>query len=115
MRQLDKIRLATAEEIKSIEDKADLTNKSTVLAMGNSLGVIRVCTEIDPVFFGEGTTDVRKYWFISSMENMLRGQGMFQEYYFNVPISDEKYNEIVQNFGATPTSREPEIRYKIVL
>lgn len=110
----DRIRLATPEEIATIEKEADLTPRSTVWAYGKSLAVTRMAPEIDPVIWGDGTPDIRKAWFIWGLENMLRGSGM-TEYYANVPVADEKFNHIVENFGAARTSKEPEYRYKKTL
>lgn len=111
--KLDKIRLATPEEIESIKDKADLTPTSRVLAMGEQLAVWRIANELDPVFYN-GASDAKKYWFIWGLENILRGAGA-TEFYFNVSNMDHDYRKIVEHFGAEPTNVEPEIRYKKVL
>lgn len=111
---MDKIRLASPEEMATIEKISDLTPRSTVWAFGKSLAVIRLTTEIDPVVWGDGTPDIRKAWFIWGLENMLRGNGM-SEYYFNVHTKDEKFQKIAEGFGATKTSTEPEFRYKKIL
>jgi len=108
--KLPKIRLATPEEIVSIEKTSDLTPRSQVWECGGILGVTRLAAEIDPVYYG-AATDTRKYFFIWGLENILRGNGL-TEYYFNVPVSDKKYLEIVEHFGAVKTSREPEFRFK---
>jgi hypothetical protein len=110
----DRIRLATPEEIETIEKQADLTPRSTVWAYGKSLAVTRLAPEIDPVFWGDGTPDIRKAWFIWGLENMLRGNGM-SEFYFNVRVSDEKFIKIAEGFGAEKTSVEPEYRFKKTL
>jgi len=81
--------------------------------MGEQTAVWRICNEIDPVYFN-GVSTTKKYWFIWGLENILRGNGA-TEYYFNVPASDKDYRQIVEHFGAVPTSEEPEIRYKKVL
>lgn len=110
---LEKIRLATPEEVEAIAKEADLTPMSKVLAMGDMRAVWRVAHELDPVFYGDAP-DARKYKFIWGIENIMKGSGC-TEFYFNVPVSDEKYNKIVEHFGAQRTSKEPEYRYKVVL
>lgn len=86
---------------------------SRVLAMGDMRAVWRTTNELDPVHFN-GASVPRMYYFIWGLENLLRGAGA-SEYYFNVPVTDEKYHGIVEHFGAVRTSREPEYRYKITL
>jgi len=110
--KLDKIRMATPEEIEQMKG-ADITPMSRILAMGDQRAVWRVCNELDPVQYNNAS-DARKYWFIWGLENILRGAGC-TEYYFNVPIKDEQYQKIVENFGCERTSKEPEFRYKKVL
>lgn len=111
--KLDKIRLATSEEIEKISSQSDLTPTSRVLAMGDSLAVWRIANEIDPVYFNSASNS-QKYMFIWGIENILRGSGA-TEFYFNVPLKDTHYQQIVEHFGAVPTSKEPEFRYKITL
>lgn len=108
---MDKIRLATQEEVESIQATADLTPRSTVWAYGKSLAVIRLAPEIDPVVWGDGTPDIRKAWFIWGLENMLRGNGM-TEFYANVHAEDEKFLGIVEGFGMKKMSTGPEFRFK---
>lgn len=81
--------------------------------MGDMRAVWRTSQELDPVYFN-GASKARMYYFIWGMENLLRGAGA-TEYYFNVPASDTEYQGIVEHFGATRTSREPEYRYKVEL
>jgi hypothetical protein len=49
-----------------------------------------------------------------NLESILRFQGV-QEIYFNVPVADEQYIKVLQTWGATTTSMEPEYRFKKVL
>ena len=110
---LEKIRLATPEETEKIAAESDLIPTSRVLAMGEMRAVWRVANEIDPVFYGDAP-DGRKYKFIWGLENILRGSGA-TEYYFQVPVTDEKYLKVVESFGAQRTSKEPEFRFKVTL
>lgn len=112
---IDPIRLATEEEIKKIATNSDLVPGCSVWAMGQILGVVRPCIELDPVWYHDAP-DREKMLFVWGMENMLRAMGTTQ-YYFNVPNTDEyaKYRSIVERMGASTTSQVPELRYKKVL
>jgi hypothetical protein len=111
--KLDKIRLATPEEVEKIAATSDLTPNSRVLAMRDSTAVWRIANEIDPVYFNSASNS-QKYLFIWGLENMLRGTGA-TEYYMNVSAEDAHYQGIIENFGAVRTSKEPEYRYKVTL
>lgn len=112
---MDIIRKATIEEIEKFADRADITPQSDVLTFGGKdFAVIRNCTEIDPMFFSDTSNTQRKLIFGMNLESILRFQGV-QEIYFNVPVADEKYIKVLETWGATPTSREPELRFKKVL
>ena len=111
---MDPIRSATIEEIKTIEDEADLTGQSGVLRFGNDMAVIRSCTEIDPVFFDSESSYSRKLMFIWGIENILRANGL-TEYYFNISPEDKAWKQTVEKYGAKPQSLQPEIRYKKLL
>lgn len=111
--KLDKIRLATEQEVAEIAKGSDLTPMSKVLAMGDMRAVWRITNEIDPMFFGNAA-DSKKYLFVWGLENVLRGTGA-TEFYFNVPVADNQYQKIVEHFGAIQTSKEPEYRYKVTL
>lgn len=110
---LEKIRLATPEEIEEIAPSADLTPMCRVMKMGEMTAVWRVANELDPVFYADAP-DPRKVKFIWGIENIMKGAGL-TEFYFNVPVGDEKYQKIVEHFGAQRTSKEPEYRYKLPL
>jgi len=86
---------------------------SQVLAMGDSLAVWRIANELDPIVFNSAS-NAQKYMFLWGMQNLLRGAGA-TEVYFNVAVANEQFRSVVEHLGATPTSREPEIRYKITL
>lgn len=113
---MEPIRLATPEEIETIKAESDLTPGCTVVAFPQGEGkepmfaVLRQVYEIDPVFYNGGTIQ-RKSLFIWALENMLRFSGA-PEYYFNVPATDENYQEHVKHWGAEALSKEPEIRFK---
>lgn len=110
---IDPIRMATPEEIEAIAKDSDLTRASGVLAMGAMRAVVRNCTEVDPVFYADAT-DRERLLFGWGIQNCLRVMGI-SEFYFNVPVGDDRYKAIIERLGATPTSKEPELRYKIVL
>lgn len=117
---MDKIRLATPEEVSGIAATSDLGPSTTVWAFENTasgepdLAVIRQAVELDPVYYRGSNT--RKAAFVFGLETAMRMMGV-PAYYFNVPASEDMaaYRSIVQKWGAEPTSPTPEIRYKKVL
>ena len=115
---MDKIRLATIEETKSIAAQSDLGPSSSVLAFENAktgrpdLAVLRSVTEIDPVFFDAESSAHRKAIFIWAVENTLRVMGGVPAYYFNVSPADAEWRETVEKWGAETVSKAPELRYK---
>lgn len=110
---LEKIRLATPEEVEEIQTEANLTPMSKVLSMGKIKGVWRVAHELDPVMFnGEPTQKV--YKFIWGVENIMRGAGC-TEYFYNTPANDTHYHKILEDLGAQRLSKEPEYRWRINL
>jgi hypothetical protein len=112
---MDNVRLATAEEVEAIKERANLTPTSTVYALGSGekldLAVIRQVVELDPVFFHENSSTERRKLFIWGLENGLRMMGI-PEYYFNVHADQERWRAIVEKDGAELTSLAPEVRYK---
>jgi len=112
--KLEKIRQATPEEVATIQSTSDLTPMSQVLAMGDSSAVWRIANELDPFHFGPNTSNSQKYLFLWGLQNILRGSGA-DSVYFNVAVANEQFRNIVEHLGAEPTSREPELRYKIKL
>lgn len=115
---MERIRLATPEEVQRIEGEADLTPTSAVFALGTSkgtiLGVRRIVNELDPVFLPEGCDSRMKAFFARDMANGLWFQGV-TELYFNVAADDAEWQRNVEKFGADRVSPVPEFRYKLVL
>lgn len=122
---MDKIRLATAEEIEKIASSSDLnpldiaSRRAEVWAMNNGdkeplFGVIRKVIDLDPVHIPEGTPDVRKAAFIWGLETGMRMQGI-PAYHFNIHVADEPWRKTCEKFGAEQLSTEPEYRFKKVL
>lgn len=112
---MDSIRLATPEEIEGIAADSDLTPASSVVTFGGKdFAVVRQCWEIDPMHFAPDSSTSRRLIFGMNLETMLRFNGV-KELYFNVPVADEKYIKVLETWGASPTSREPELRFKKVL
>lgn len=114
---LQRVRDAKPEEIESIKDSSDLSEGSMVLALdtpkGTAFAVIRPVIELDPVHFPEGLENRWKAIFVRDVETVLSSKGL-KSYYFNVANSDEMapWREVVQKWGARPTSREPEVRFR---
>ena len=115
---MNPIRPATSEEVEKLKKTSDLTPTSIVLAMdgenGTDFAVVRMVTELDPVYFAEGSSTARRALFIWGLENMLRFQGS-GAYYFNVAVDDEPWQKAVTKWGAEQVSTGPEFRFKKVL
>lgn len=113
---LDKIRLASPEEVESIHANADITPRSSVYAFERKEGkpdlmVVRPCLEFDPMLMRPESGIARRVAFTWGLEGIARALGN-TEYYFNVRCSDEDWIRNVEKFGAVRTSVEPEYRYK---
>jgi hypothetical protein len=111
--KLEKIRMATPEEISEVAKESNLTKLSQVLVMGEMKAVWKVVNELDPVFLN-GASPQRFYKFIWGIENIMRGAGV-DAYHFTVPVADENYLRIVEEFGGERTNKEPSHRYKVNL
>jgi hypothetical protein len=112
---LKHIRPATEEEIKSVQDRADLARPFSVLASENKSGetdllVVRQVFEVDPVFYAPATNDIQKARLMWGIEERLIGAGV-DRYYFNVLEKDERWQKIAQEWGAKKQSLGPEIRF----
>lgn len=110
---MDKIRPATPEEMKEIADTSDVTPLSKGFVYKGIKGVWRITNEADPIYFN-GASDRDKVQFLFAMQHFLMGTGA-TEFYFQVPVNDEKYQSILEHLGMKKTSREPEYRYKVSL
>lgn len=110
---MDKIRLATEEEIKEIEAGSNLTAMSRVLVLGKMKAVWKICNELDPVYF-DGAPKPLMYKFLWGLENLMKGSGV-TEYYFNIPAADTQYQEVIEHLGGERQSKQPDYRYKINL
>lgn len=112
---MDTVRLATPEEVATIQSNSDLSFASTVFTYGGKdFGVVRQCFEIDPMHFHPDSSTKRRMIFAMNLETILRFQGV-KEVYFNVSDDNTEMKEVVRTWGAEPTSPSPEIRYKKVL
>jgi hypothetical protein len=112
---MDPIRTATPEEIEVIKDGADLyPGLTTVLKYGDLTGVLRNCTEFDPLISAPGTPLSRKVQFTWGIETFLRLTGT-PFYYFNVDVNDEHWIANVKHWGAIQVSQTPELRFKKLL
>ena len=107
---MDAIKLATPEQVERIRAESNLSDSSRVLAMGEDLAVLQQVTEVDPVFFAEGTSNSRKLMFIWGIENFLRLIGT-RQYAFNIHAKDEAWQRVVETHGARTISTEPELRF----
>lgn len=112
---MDTVRLATPEEIATIQSTSDLSYASSVFTYGGKdFAVVRNCFEIDPMHFAPDSSTKRRMIFAMNLESILRFQGI-REVYFNVADENTEMKQVVQTWGAEPTSPSVEIRYKKVL
>ncbi len=115
---MNRIRLATPEEIESIKSTSDLDVTCSVLALdtqsGTAFAVVRTPVEVDPVHFPEGWTDRLKAMFMRDVETVLSAKGALS-YYFNVKASDTEWIHSVETWGAERTSLSEEYRFKKIL
>ena len=120
---MDKLRLASSEEVASLQMGSDITPLTTVVAFENAktqkpdFAVLRQVFEIDPVLYAPETTDRRKVLFAWGLENALRIQGTVAAYYFNISADDSaaEWRGVVEGFGAEKISPTAEYRYKVIL
>src|SRR5271169_682748 len=100
---MDKVRLATQEEIEEIKPTSDLQFAQAVYAMGNARAVLRMAPELDPVMYADLQNNGKRF-FISALETHLRLSGL-AAYYFNVSASEDfaQFREVVENWGAVKT------------
>jgi hypothetical protein len=115
---MNRIRLATPEEIEPLKANSDLDPTCTVLALesdaGTAFAVIRHAVEVDPVHFPKGYPDRMKAVFVRDIETCLTAWGI-PSYYFNVLASDEDWMKAVVKWGAEQISVAPEQRFKRTL
>lgn len=115
---INRIRVATKEEVEAIEKVSDCNYAFVVLALdtaeGTPLAVVRTVTEVDPVFYPEKLSARMKAMFQRDIETVLAAQGVTR-YYFNVHAANESMLSNVKTFGAVALSSEPEIRFVKVL
>ena len=110
----EKIRLATPEEVKEIEDSSNLTPMCRVLKLGEMTAVWRVSHELDP-FHPNGASLQRQFKFIWGIENILKGAGV-TEYFYNIDAGDTVYQKAIEeHFGAERLSKQPDYRYRVNL
>jgi hypothetical protein len=118
---MDNLRLATPEEAAAIQEGADLSIATSVIAFDNAesgvpdLAVFRTAHEIDPIYFRGSPR--RRQIFMWSLMNALRLQGIPQVY-FNVssdPETEDWRNALEKHIGAVRISHTPEFRYKKAL
>lgn len=116
---MNRLRLASPEEIDSIRPRADLDFAKAIYAKDNPKGpphlaVLRLAPEVDPAFFAEGTDTRNRVSFIRDLETALWAQGL-AAYYFTADQQDSEWATIVQHWGAQPLFATPHQRYKKIL
>lgn len=115
---MNRIRIATEEEVESIKKGSDLDETCIVLALstqqGAPIAVVRTAIEVDPVVYPEGLPTRMKAMFQRDIETVLVAKGI-KKYYFNVHVSNETMLEIAKTLGAEQMSTEPEYRFRVIL
>jgi hypothetical protein len=115
---INRIRVATPEEVKGIAEHSDLGPGCTVLALdtpeGVAFAVVRTVVEVDPVLYPEKMSARMKAIFQRDVETVLAAQGV-QAYYFNIKADNEGMLAVANTLGAAAMSVGPEIRFKKVL
>ena len=115
---MNRIRLATPEEIESIKSTSDLDTTCSVLALdaqsGTAFAVVRTPVEVDPVYFPDGWTDRLKAMFMRDVETVLSAKGA-TSYYYNIKTSDTEWIHAVETWGGQRTSTAEEYRFKKLL
>jgi len=115
---MQRLRLATPEEIEGIRETSDLDASCVILALdtqaGTALAVVRCPVEVDPVYFPKEFTDRLKLFFMRDIETYLSTKG-FASYYFNILADQEDAVNVMKNWGAEVVSKAPELRLKMNL
>lgn len=115
---MNRIRMASQEEVEKLRPTSDITNDSLVLALDTQAGtctaVIRPVVEVDPVYFPDGFPDKLKVIFMRDVETYISAKGI-PAYYFNIHESDSQWQEVSKSWGAQEISTESERRFKKVL
>jgi len=116
---MQRIRLATPEEVVQIQDKCDLDDTCIVYALdsnhkGVAFGVRRLAAEIDPIIVPEAWDNRLRQIFWRDLETATWAQGV-KHYYFNVHTADQQWIDVMKNWGAEQVSTAPEFRFKKVL
>lgn len=111
---LKHVRLATKEEVEKIREGSNFGPETVVWAMDQGpeadLAVIKRVVEMDPIYFAKSSNDVQKAKFVWALEERMMGGGVGQ-YFFNVRGDDERWQKVVENWGAQKVSLQPDIRY----
>ncbi len=114
------LRAAKPEEIESIKEKSDIGLNCEVVALdtpkGPIIGVVRIVSELDPVYFPEGIENRWKTTFLRDIETRMTGQGI-PAYYFNIDADDANadWRAFQEKWGAKKVFSVPTYRYKTSL
>lgn len=115
---MNRIRLATPEEVETIKDQCDLDSTCVVLALdtqkGTGFGVQRVATEIDPIIIPNDWDNRLRVMLWRDLETVVWAQGA-KSYYFNIHETDTEWIKVMKNWGAEQVSTAPEFRFKKAL
>lgn len=115
---MNRLRVATPEEVAKIQANSDITPNCIILALdtqaGPAFAVVRQAVEVDPIHFPEGASDKMKAFFLRDIETFLTAKGV-DAFYFNILTTDEAWQNYVKHWGAEQLSTAPEFRFKRLL
>jgi len=115
---MERLRLATPEEVEKIKAVANLDETSIVLALttqaGVPLAVVRTVVEVDPVVHPEGMSPRLKAIFQRDIETFLSAKGI-PSYFFNVHTDNTEMLSVAETLGGFRQSTAPEFRYQVKL
>lgn len=112
------VRLATKDEVESLRATSNYTAETIVYAMDQNaepdFAVVKRVVELDPVYFSKHTNDIQKARFIWALEERMAGGGV-EQYFFDIPADDQRYQAVVKNWGAEQVSIKPVLKFQKVL
>ena len=112
---IQRLRLATPEEIEKIKADSDLDPTCKVLsldtAMGTPIAVIRLGIETDPVYYPKEFGAKQIAMFSRDILNYLWAQNV-ERFYFNIDATDTNWADHLKAEGCEQVSKIPELRFK---
>jgi hypothetical protein len=112
---IQRLRLATPEEVEAIKPNTDLDPTCKVLALDTALGVpiavIRLAVEMDPCFYPKEFGAKQIAMFSRDIINYLWAQNV-ERFYFNIDATDTNWANHLKAEGCEQISPMPQLRFK---